>query len=135
MPGPQTDLILQEGEGLGPTMGSVWQLPLPAQNPIDSTQTISPADGHLEVYIGHAKRFFPRIATVIHPKWPRKSGDSSHIFVEHFAPKHELTRVSCRLEEGKTLNAWVCSTQLDPFSQKSVRINLVTYNRSLSSED
>lgn len=105
MPGPQIDLILQEGEGLGPTMGSVWQPPLPAQNPIDSTQTILPADRHLEVYTGHATRFFPRIAMVIHPKWPRKSGDSSHIFVEPYARKHGLTRVSCRLEEGKTLSA------------------------------
>ena len=105
MPGPQIDLILQEGEGLGPTMGSVWQPPSPAQNPIDGTQTISPADGRLEVYTGRATRFFPRIATVIHPKWPRKSGDSSHIFVEHCAHKHELRRVSCRLEEGKTLSA------------------------------
>lgn len=49
--------------------------------------------------------FFPRIAMVIHPKWPRKFGDSSHIFVEHYARKHELKRASCRLEKGKTLSA------------------------------
>lgn len=48
--------------------------------------------------------FFPRIATVIYPKWPRKPGESSHIFVEYDAHKHELTRVSCRLEEGKILS-------------------------------
>lgn len=103
MPAPQIDLILQEGEGLGPTMGSVWQPPLPTQNPIDSIQTISPTDGCLKVYNGH-EVFFPRIAMVIHPKWPRKPGESSHIFVEHDEHKQELTRVSCRLEEGKILS-------------------------------
>lgn len=50
MPGPQIDLILKEREGLGPTMGSVWQPPLPAQNPIDGSQTISSTDGHVEAY-------------------------------------------------------------------------------------
>lgn len=31
-------------------MGSVWQHPLPAQNPIDGSQTISSTDGHVEAY-------------------------------------------------------------------------------------
>lgn len=103
MPGPQIDLSLQEGEGLGATMGSVWQPPLPTQNPIDNTQTS--ADGRLEVYTGCVTRVFPRIDMVIHPKWRRKSADSSHIFVERYARKHELTSVSCRLEEGMVLSA------------------------------
>lgn len=65
--------------------------------------------------------FFPRIATVIHPKWPRKPGEISCIFVERDAHKHELTRVSCRLEEGKTF-----SVGLFYVSQKTLRISPVS---------
>lgn len=62
-------------------MGSVWQRPLPAQNPIDGSQTISSTDGHVEAYPALAvPQGFPRIATVIHPNGPESRG-TAHIFL------------------------------------------------------